>query len=79
MFRENVQPVGNIIYSEIHRYANELYEQGVISGSTSDSFWRKEGRMGRIEVEKANEIFSETITVSNGKRSKGDKCSRFGQ
>ncbi|MDA1570029.1 hypothetical protein PDK93_28850, partial [Bacillus cereus] len=70
MFRENVQGMGNISYSEIHRYANDLYEQGVISGSTSDSFWRKEGRMGRIEVEKANEVFSETVTVSNGKEVK---------
>ena len=67
MFRENVQAMGNISYSEIHRYANELHEQGVISASTSDAFWRKEGRLGRIEVEKANEIFSETVTVSNGK------------
>ncbi|HGP3675199.1 MULTISPECIES: hypothetical protein [Bacillus cereus group] len=70
MFRENVQAMGNISYSEIHRYANELHEQGVISASTSDAFWRKEGRLGRIEVEKANEIFSETVTVSNGKEVK---------
>ena len=56
MFRENVQAMGNISFSEIHRYANELHEQGVISASTSDAFWRKEGRLGRIEVEKANEV-----------------------
>ncbi|BCC27001.1 hypothetical protein BCJMU51_1715 [Bacillus cereus] len=53
MFRENVQAMGNISYSEIHRYANELHEQGVISASTSDSFWRKEGRLGRIEVDRS--------------------------
>lgn len=70
MFRENVQAMGNISFSEIHRYSNELHEQGVISASTSDSFWRKEGRIGRIEVEKANEVFSETVTVSNGKEVK---------
>ena len=52
MFRENVQGMGNISFSEIHRYANELHEQGVISASTSDAFWRKEGRLGRMEVEK---------------------------
>ena len=44
--------MGNISFSEIHRYANELHEQGVISASTSDAFWRKEGRLGRMEVEK---------------------------
>ena len=70
MFRENVQAMGNISYSEIHRYSNELFEQGVISASTSDSFWRKEGRLGRIEVDQANEVFSETVTVSNGKEVK---------
>ena len=50
MFRENVQEMGNISFSEIHRYANALHEQGAISASTSDAFWRKEGRLGRMEV-----------------------------
>ncbi|GAE25851.1 hypothetical protein JCM9140_1872 [Halalkalibacter wakoensis JCM 9140] len=67
MFKENVQPMGNINFSEIHRYSNQLYAEGEISASTSDSFWRKSGRPGRVEVEKANEIFSETVAISKGK------------
>lgn len=62
--------MGNISFSEIHRYANKLYTEGIIPSATSDSFWRKDGRLGRIEVEKANEIFSETVTISKGKEVK---------
>ncbi|MEH7158304.1 hypothetical protein [Neobacillus drentensis] len=69
-FRDNVQPMGIISYSKIHSYANSLYEDKLISASTSDSFWRKEGRLGRIEVDKANRVFSETVTVSKGKEIK---------
>lgn len=67
MYKENINPMGNISFSDIHRYANELHEQGVVSSSTSDSFWRKEGRLGRVEVEKANAVFSETVSIAKGK------------
>ncbi|MDX5785421.1 hypothetical protein SIM32_13225 [Bacillus cereus group sp. WSBC 10925] len=70
MFRENVQPMGRIGYTDIYRYANELFEKGIILNSTSIAFWRKENRMGRIEVDKANEVFSEAVTVSKGKEVK---------
>lgn len=70
MYKANIQPMGNIIYSEIHSYANQLYAKGLVSDSTSDSFWRKDGRLGRIEVDKANAIFSETVTISSGKEIK---------
>lgn len=30
MFRENVQPMGRIGYTDIYRYANELFEKGII-------------------------------------------------
>ena len=70
MYRDNIHPMGNISFSEIHSYANQLYAEGIISASTSDSFWRKNGRLGRTEVEKANAIFSETVTISKGKEIK---------
>jgi hypothetical protein len=70
MFKENVQPMGNISYSEIHLYSNQLYDEGLISASTSDSFWRKNTRLGRIEVDKANEVFSETVLNSKGEEIK---------
>lgn len=70
MFKENVQPIGDISYSEIHRYANQLYYEGKVSASTSDSFWRKHGRLGRGEVDKANEVFSEIVTNSKDEKIK---------
>lgn len=70
LYKENEKPMGNIVYSEVHSYANQLFAEGTISASTSDSFWRKEGRLGRIEIDKANEIFSETVTISKGKKIK---------
>jgi hypothetical protein len=69
-FKNKVQPMGIINYSKIHSYANKLYGAKLISAETSDSFWRKEGRLGRIEVDKANAIFSETVTTSKGKEIK---------
>ncbi|WP_235832920.1 hypothetical protein [Gottfriedia acidiceleris] len=64
LFKENEQPIGNIKYSEIHKFANKLFESNELSASTSDSFWRKEGRLGRSEVDKANRVFSETIVIA---------------
>ncbi|MED3957708.1 hypothetical protein P4605_10285 [Priestia aryabhattai] len=67
MYKENIKPMGNIPYSDIHSYANQLYTQGIISNATSDSFWRKKGRLGRTEVDKANIVFSETVTITKNK------------
>lgn len=66
MYRENEKPMGLISYMDIHKYANQLFEEGVISAKTSDNYWRKPGRAGRIEVDKANEINSEVVEVSRG-------------
>jgi hypothetical protein len=44
MYKEHEKPMGNISFSEIHRYANKLYNEGIIPSTTSDSFWRKDGR-----------------------------------
>ena len=70
LFKEREQPSGLIKYADIHRFANELYEENIISSSTSDAFWRKEGRLGRVEVDQANVVFSEAFITS-----KGDKIS----
>lgn len=66
LFKEREQPSGLIKYADIHRFANELYEENIISSSTSDAFWRKEGRLGRIEVDQANVVFSEAFITSKG-------------
>lgn len=66
LFKEQEQPAGVIKYADIHRFANELFEQGVIPASTSDAFWRKEGRLGRKLVDKANLVCSDTVLTSKG-------------
>lgn len=66
LFREQEQPAGVIKYADIHRFANELFEQGIIPASTSDAFWRKDGRLGRTIVDKANLVFSDTVLTSKG-------------
>ncbi|MBY0213843.1 MULTISPECIES: hypothetical protein [Priestia] len=66
LFKKQEQPSGIIKYSEIHRFANSLFKQGVISQTTSDAFWRKEGRRGRKFVDNTNLVFSETLTTSKG-------------
>ncbi|PLT30508.1 hypothetical protein [Peribacillus deserti] len=70
LFRKNEKPMGTISYSEIWEYANHLYTEGIVSNSTSDSFWRKKGRLGRKRVDQANEIFSAEIPASKGKKVK---------
>jgi len=67
-FKDKVQPMGEIKYSKIHSHANELFDEGIISKPTSDAFWRKIGRLGRVEVDLANEVFSQTVAVSEGKK-----------
>ena len=67
LYRENIKPMGIIAYQDIFKYANQLYKEGIISADTSDNYWRKEGRQGRLAVDKANEINSEVVEVSKGK------------
>ncbi|WP_394548145.1 hypothetical protein [Priestia aryabhattai] len=70
LFKEEEKPAGLIKYSDIYRFANKLYHSNRISASTSDSFWRKQGRLGRILVDEANIVFTDNVLTS-----KGDKVS----
>lgn len=66
-FRKNIKPMGKIEYAEIHRHANTLADSGLISSTTSSTFWRKEGYRGRTEVDLANITLSDVIIDSRGK------------
>ena len=66
LFKEEEKPSGMIAYADIFRFANKLFEENIISASTSDSFWRKEGRLGKTLVDKANQIFTEAVVNSKG-------------
>lgn len=65
-FRNEVQPQGVISYSDIFNFAQSLYEKGEVAESTSLSYWRKTGRLGRELVDRANEAFSEKFSVPIG-------------
>lgn len=55
---------GLIKYMDIYRFSNELYETRASPYYFSEDFWRKTGRQGRQAVDKANEIFEHTVSLS---------------
>ncbi len=56
---------GKISYMKIYRYANELYDEGVLEYKIGEYYWRK--GEGRIAVDKANQVLKHSI--SNGSKS----------
>lgn len=56
---------GQIKYSDIYCFSNYLVEQGRLDTSTSESFWRKQGRLGRELVDEANAVFTHRLPISN--------------
>lgn len=52
---------GQIKYSDIHCFSNYLVEQG----RSSESFWRKQGRLGRELVDEANTVFTHRLSSSS--------------
>ncbi|MFK4425905.1 hypothetical protein [Bacillus sp. RC51] len=56
---------GQIKYSDIHCFSNYLVEQGRLGTTTSESFWRKQGRLGRELVDEANTLFTHRLSSSN--------------
>ncbi|WP_335869198.1 hypothetical protein [Bacillus sp. 2205SS5-2] len=55
---------GKIKYGDIYQFANKLVDQGRLDKNTSDSFWRKSGRLGRKKVDEANQIFAHELNKS---------------
>ncbi|QSB10116.1 hypothetical protein [Lysinibacillus fusiformis] len=45
---------GIIKYKDIHHYANILYNDGTLNVRTSETFWRKKGRLGRNIIDDYN-------------------------
>ncbi|OQD35989.1 hypothetical protein [Bacillus toyonensis] len=60
---ENIS--GQIKYLEIYEFANTLFKEERIDIHTSESFWRKKGRLGRLLVDEANSVFSHRIPIQN--------------
>lgn len=56
---------GQIKYSDIHYFSNYLVEQGRLDTHTSESFWRKQGRLGRELVDEANAVFTHQLPILN--------------
>lgn len=56
---------GQIKYSDIHCFSNYLVEQGRLDTNTSESFWRKQGRLGRELIDEANAVFTHRLPISN--------------
>jgi hypothetical protein len=70
IFKEREQYSGQIKYANIHKFANQLFEEKIIKEKPDYSFWSKKGRLGRNRVDQANQVYFETIPTSEGKKFK---------
>ncbi|MFJ6211371.1 hypothetical protein [Lysinibacillus sp. NPDC092081] len=66
-FTKEEKQHGWIKYSEVHRFAKKLYENGEIPYKLSQEFWQREKRQGRNAIDKANKAYETTITNKNPK------------
>jgi hypothetical protein len=55
---------GLIKYMDIYRFSEKMYEKGESTYQFSEDFWRKTGRQGREAIDKANEVFEHTVSLS---------------
>jgi hypothetical protein len=67
LFKTRKKSSGLIKYLEVYRFNKELVEQGKFHITMGEDFWRKENRLGRIMIDKANQIYSNNITTSEKK------------
>ncbi|MDI7743730.1 hypothetical protein QMK38_17135, partial [Lysinibacillus fusiformis] len=64
LYKTEKNQMGRIEYLEVFRFNKELYEEGRVKSSMSDDFWRKKGRLGKIKIDEANEIFRHKLDTS---------------
>ncbi|MBY0091426.1 hypothetical protein H7S74_13260 [Priestia aryabhattai] len=70
LFRKEKEPVGLIKPTDVYQFTIELYQENKISDLPSDAFWRKQDRLGRKEINKANQVVSKAVYISTGKKIK---------
>ena len=63
-FTQDEKVSGWTKYSEVYRYAKRLYENGEIPYQLSEDYWRRDGRQGKVAIDKANSAY-EALLCSN--------------
>jgi hypothetical protein len=67
LFKNEVKPSGIIKPMEIHKFCEELFQQGRVSSLPTYEFWKKKDRLGRQLIDQRNQIDTVVLTNSNGK------------
>ncbi|MBD8135085.1 hypothetical protein IFR10_05970 [Bacillus sp. CFBP 13597] len=61
-FTQEEKVTGLIKYSEVYRFAIKLYEEGEINYKLSEDYWRRDGRQGKVTIDKINKLYETTIS-----------------
>lgn len=69
-FNDEVKPKGMIKYKDVFEFQKKLYENNEILAMMDETFWRKLPRLGRLTIDEANRIKSNTVTASNNRQIK---------
>lgn len=62
-FTQEEKVTGFIKYSEVYRFANELYKKGEIPYKLSEDYWRRDGRQGKETIDRTNKLYEKTLTI----------------
>lgn len=54
---------GWIKYSDVYKFANQLYINHEIEDKLSEDFWRKKTRQGKIAIDEINKLYLSTIEI----------------
>ncbi|MBD8068101.1 hypothetical protein [Bacillus sp. PS06] len=58
LYKTERQINGEIKYGDMYQFNKELVQQGRFPTSAGEDFWRKKDRLGRMMIDKANNVFT---------------------
>lgn len=58
LFKTENQMNGKIKYNDLYHFNKKLVQQGRFPTAAGEDFWRKKNRLGRIMIDKANNVFA---------------------
>lgn len=64
LFKTEKQINGKIKYGDMYQFNKELVQQGRFSTTAGEDFWRKKDRLGRMMIDKANNVFTSRPSTS---------------
>lgn len=64
LFKTEKQINGEIKYGDMYQFNKELVQQGRFPTAAGEDFWRKKDRLGRMMIDKANNVFTSKPSTS---------------